>query len=231
VHIQLLQTIKNEKLQMKKNILIILILVVNISVNAQSSKIKFGIKTGINSSKYTPEMYLGNSRLADYQGKIGFYVGGFTNFIISKKLKIQPELLYVNQGTKMIFEDITLTDSNGNPIGNEEDVEYKINESVISLPIFLQYYINNKFNIDGGIQLGFIVNRKEEITKNPFEQFLGNNSQNNTNYDKFDFGFNIGLGYKVLEKMRVNTKYFIGIIERENSIKPSIFSLGIEYEI
>ena len=69
---------------MKKNILIILILVVNISVNAQSSNIKFGIKTGINSSKYTPEMYLGNSRLADYQGKTGFYIGGFTNIMILK---------------------------------------------------------------------------------------------------------------------------------------------------
>jgi len=216
---------------MKKNILIILILVVNISVNAQSSKMKFGIKTGINSSKYTPEMYLGNSRLADYQGKIGFYVGGFTNIMISEKLKIQPELLYVNQGTKMIIEDITLNDSNLNTIATG-DIEYKINESVISLPITLQYFITNKFNFEGGIQLGYIINRKEEITKNPFEQFLGDNSiNNNVDYDKFDLGFNLGLGYNLLENVRINTRYFLGLIERDNSIKPSVFSLGIEYEI
>ena len=49
--------------------------------------------------------------------------------------------------------------------------------------------------------------------------------------DKFDLGFNIGLGYKILENVRINTKYFLGIIERDNVIKPSIFSLGIEYEI
>ena len=67
---------------------------------------------------------------------------------------------------------------------------------------------------------------------NPFDRFLGNNPQNNnTNYDKFDLGFNVGLGYEIFENMRINTRYFLGLIERDNSIKPSVFSLGIEYEI
>jgi len=216
---------------MKKNILIILILFVSISVNAQTSKMKFGIKSGINISKYTPEMYVGNSRLANYQGKIGFYLGGYTNIEISNKFKIQPELLFSSQGTKRIFEDISLTDSNGILLG-VSDIEETINESVISLPIILQYFINEKFNLESGIQLGYVINRKEETTKDPFGLNQGNNSQsNNTNYDKFDLGFNLGLGYKILENLRINTRYFLGIIERDNSIKPSVFSLGIEYEI
>lgn len=211
---------------------LIIVILFSISMNAQDSKMKIGIKAGINSSKYTPERYVGITKLADYQGKIGFYIGGFTNIKISKKLKVQLELLYTNQGSRKIIENITLTDQNGNPIGNEEDIEYRANESVISLPIVLQYFVNNKFNFEGGIQLGYIINRKEEVVINPFEQFLGNNSQNNnTNYDKLDFGFNLGLGYKVLEKVRIKTKYFFGIIERDNSIKPSVFSLGVEYEI
>jgi outer membrane phospholipase A len=211
--------------------LIILILLVSISVNAQTSKIKFGVKSGMNLSKYTPEMYLGNTRISDYQGKLGFYIGGFTNIKISDKFKIQPELLFSNQGTKRVFEDVSLNDSNLNTIATG-DIEYKINESVISLPITLQYFITNKFNFEGGIQLGYIINRKEEITKNPFEQFLGDNSiNNNVDYDKFDLGFNLGLGYNLLENVRINTRYFLGLIERDNSIKPTVFSLGIEYEI
>jgi hypothetical protein len=216
---------------MKKHILIILILLVSISVNAQTSKMKFGIKSGINLSKYTPEMYVGNSRLADYQGKIGFYIGGYSNIKISEKFKIQPELLFSNQGTKRVFEDISVFDSNGTLVG-VSDIEETINESVISLPIILQYFINDKFNLEGGIQLGYVINRKQETTKDPFGLNQGNNSQNNnTNYDKFDLGFNLGLGYKILENVRINTRYFLGLIERDNSIKPSIFSLGIEYEI
>ena len=176
-------------------------------------------------------MYVGNSRLADYQGKIGFYIGGFTNITISEKLKIQPELLYFNQGTKAIFEDITLTDSNGNSL-TTGDVESKINESTISIPINLQYFISQKFYLEGGIQLGYIINRKEEITKNPFSQFTTNNQgNNNMDYDQFDFGFNIGIGFSLLENMRINTRTFLGIIERDNSIKPLVLSLGIEYEI
>ena len=217
---------------MKKNFLIILILLTNISINAQTTEIKFGVKSGINMSKYTPDVYVGNSRILDYQGKIGFYIGGYSNIKISEKFRIQPELLFSNQGTIAVFEDITLTDSNGIPIGNEEDIKYKINESVVSLPILLQYFVSEKFNLEGGIQLGYIINRKEEVLENPFNQFLGNNFQNNNmENDKFDLGFNIGLGYKILENVRINTKYFLGIIERDNVIKPSIFSLGIEYEI
>jgi hypothetical protein len=216
---------------MKKHILIILILLVSISVNAQTTEINFGLKSGINMSKYTPDVYVGNSRIVEYQGKIGFYIGGYSNIKISEKFRIQPELLFSNQGTKRVFEDISVSDSNGIPIG-VSDIEETINESVISLPIILQYFINNKFNLEGGIQLGYVINRKQETTKDPFGLNQGNNYQNNnTNYDKFDFGFNLGLGYKILEKVRINTKFFLGLIERDNAIKPSIFSLGIEYEI
>ena len=216
---------------MKKTFLIILILLVSITLNAQTSKMKFGVKSGINMSKYTPELYVGNSRLANYQGKIGFYIGGYTNIEIFEKFKIQPEILFSSQGTKRVFEDITLTDSNGISI-ETGNIEEKISESVISIPITLQYFTNNKFNLEGGIQLGYIINRKQETTKNPFDGFLVDNSQNNnTNYDKFDLGFNVGLGYEIFENIRINTRYFLGLIERDNSIKPSVFSLGIEYEI
>jgi hypothetical protein len=216
---------------MKKNFLIILILLANISINAQTTEMTFGLKSGINMSKYTPDVYVGNSRIVEYQGKIGFYIGGYSNIKISEKFRVQPELLFSNQGTKRVFEDISVSDSNGILIGIS-DIEETINESVISLPIILQYFVNNKFNLEGGIQLGYVMNRKQETTKDPFGLNQGNNSQNNnTDYDKFDLGLNIGLGYKILENVRINTRYFLGLIERDNAIKPSIFSLGIEYEI
>jgi len=213
---------------MKNFTLIISIILYSISINSQNSETKFGVKSGINSSKYTPERYIGDLRLADYQGIIGFYIGGFSNIKISKNLKLQPELLYFNQGTKIVIEDITLTDSNGNTIGSG-DIESKINESAVSLPVNLQYYVSEKFYFEGGIQLGYIINRKEKITKNPFSQFTTGN--NNMDYDKFDFGFNIGLGFSLQENIRVNARTFMGIIERDNSIKPLVLSLGIEYEI
>jgi hypothetical protein len=210
---------------MKKNFLIILILLANISINAQTTEMTFGLKSGINMSKYTPDVYVGNSRIVEYQGKIGFYIGGYSNIKISEKFRVQPELLFSNQGTKRVFEDISVSDSNGILIGIS-DIEETINESVISLPIILQYFVNNKFNLEGGIQLGYVMNRKQETTKDPFGLNQGNNSQNNnTDYDKFDLGLNIGLGYKILENVRINTRYFLGLIERDNAIKHSIFSL------
>ncbi|PIE77960.1 MAG: hypothetical protein CSA15_10300 [Candidatus Delongbacteria bacterium] len=219
------------KIKMKKYTFILILSLISISINSQSSKIKFGLKSGINLSKYTPEQYAGNLKLANYQRKVGFYIGGFTNIKVSEKIKIQPELLFFTQGTKQVFENITLMDSDGIYLG-AGDIEEKISESVISLPVVLQYFIINKFNLEGGIQLGYIINRKEKIIKNPFNHSLDSiNKNNQINYDKFDLGINIGLGYNLIENLRVNIRYFLGLIERDNLIKPSVFSLGIEYEL
>ncbi len=181
------------KIKMKKYTFILILSLISISINSQSSKIKFGLKSGINLSKYTPEQYAGNLKLANYQRKVGFYIGGFTNIKVSEKIKIQPELLFFTQGTKQVFENITLMDSNGIYLG-AGDIEEKISESVISLPVVLQYFIINKFNLDGGIQLGYIINRKEKIIKNPFNHSLDSiNKNNQINYDKFDLGIFSGL--------------------------------------
>jgi hypothetical protein len=213
---------------MKKCILIITITLLSFSVSSQSTEIKLGIKGGINLSKYTPEMYFGNTRLTDYKVKPGVYIGGFTNIKLSEKIYLQPELLYFNQGTRTIIEDFTLINGQDSNV-TTGDIESIVSESTISLPINLQYLVSEKFYFEGGIQFGYIVNRKEETIKSPFPQIMATGS--NSNYDKFDFGLNIGLGIHLKENIRINTRTFLGIIERDNSIKPLVFSLGIEYEI
>lgn len=210
---------------MKKYTLIMAILGISISMNAQNTAIKFGVKSGVNSSKYTPDIpdiFDNNAKMIDYQGKIGFYIGGFINVAISEKFKIQPELLFSNQGTKSDYGDITIVDSNGVFL-REEKVESKTNESRISLPITLQYFFYDKLNLEGGFQLGYILNIEEK-----FNNLEGINS---TEYDTFDFGVNIGIGFEVIQNFRINTRYFLGLLEREDLIRPSVFSLGIEYQL
>ena len=214
---------------MKKIILFITILSISFSINAQNSKISFGAKTGINLSKYTPDLYFENIKLADYQSKTGFYIGGFTNIKISDKFRIQPELLFSIQGTKILSEGIPMFNSDGSltKIGS---FEIKLSESTIYVPIILQYFISNKINLEGGIQLGYILNIKQEITKYSTNKNL-TTANNISSYEKFDLGLNIGVGFNIFQNFRLNARYFLGVIERANSIKPSNFSLGIEYKL
>ncbi|WP_299110003.1 porin family protein [uncultured Tenacibaculum sp.] len=211
---------------MKKTTLILVILLACFSIQAQNTNVKLGAKTGVNLSKYTPEKRIGNIIISEYQFKVGYYVGAYVNFFISDKIRIQPELLYSTQGTRIIIDNITLTDANGMNIATG-DFESTINESTISIPVVLQYFLNEKFSLEGGPQFGYIINRKETLTGSLTHE----NPVIEKDYDKLDIGFNIGIGFDISKKLRVNSRYFLGLLERDDLAKPSIFSLGIEYHL
>lgn len=215
---------------MKKYISIILVLLVCFSIKAQKSETKFGIKTGINFSKYTPDIYVANSKFADYQQKIGFYLGVLMNIKLSNKLSIQPELIFSNQGTAVLF-NMQEINSAGNVIGNYV-IQSEIIENSITLPVDFRYMVTQNFNFELGIQLGYILNLTEKTISNPISQTNVNNTLiSPSNYERFDLGFNVGLGYKIHKNIRINSRYFLGVLERDNTFRPSIISLGIEYEI
>lgn len=188
---------------------------------SQENKVNFGLKGGVNYAKFSAD-----SPFIDFKRKIGFYAGGFTNIGINKKLKIQPEILYSSQGTKVVFEDIQVTDTNGEvTVG---DYKSNFNESTISLPISLQYYFIENFYLEGGPQFGFILNRKEKVLETPFEDIDANDSTQLYN-DNFDFGAIFGIGHKVTKNISINGRFFLGLIKRDNVVKSSVFYLGVDY--
>jgi hypothetical protein len=153
------------------------------------------------------------------------------NFEISDDFKIQPELIFAMQGAKFVNENIEIFDPNDSS-STLVDFESNINESTIIIPIVAQYFVSDNFYLEGGPQFGYIINRKENITKDPFANISGTPTEPmDFDYDKFDLGLTFGIGYKISEKISVNTRYFFGLIERNNTIKSSVFNLGLEYKI
>lgn len=217
---------------MTKTILlsVFLIFLTTFNIKGQNSSAEFGIKAGANYAKFTPDLIINGIDFIDYKRKLGFYVGGFVNIAIADDIKIQPELIFAIQGTSVLIEDIEIIDSDG--ATTFSDYKSNINESTICIPVVLQYSVNDKFYLEGGTQIGYIISRKEVIKKDPLEQFEGINIQNpEFNYDKFDFGFTVGIGYKLSQDITINSRYFLALIERDNNIKSSVFNLGIEYKI
>ncbi|WP_203258555.1 porin family protein [Hyunsoonleella ulvae] len=210
-------------------LVVFLFLVFNNNAKAQNNEMTIGFKTGANYSSYTPRYIIPGIEDVRYDRKFGFYLGGFLSFEISNDFRIQPELIFAIQGSKFVNENIEITDSNNfNSIF--VDFESNINESTIIIPIVAQYIVSENFYLEGGPQFGYIINRKEKITKDPFVDISGTPTEPvDFNYDKFDFGFTFGIGFKLTEKISMNTRYFFGLIERNNTIKSSVFSLGLEY--
>ncbi|MCG9793258.1 porin family protein [Flavobacterium algicola] len=200
------------------------------NVIAQNTDMAIGLKAGTNYSSYTPRYIISGIEDVRYDRKFGFYLGGFANFEISDDFKIQPELIFAVQASKFVNENIELTDTNG--FSSIVDFESNINESTIIIPIVAQYFVSESFYLEGGPQFGYIINRKEKIIKDPFAAMSGTPTEPlDFDYDKFDFGLTIGIGYKFSEKINLHTRYFSGLIERNNTIKSSVFNLGIECKI
>lgn len=207
---------------MKKTIVLIgiLALSINLSMKAQT---EFGIKSGVNFSKYS-----GTLIEAKYKHRIGFYAGGFANFGISENFKLQTEVLFALQGSNLVIEDIEIRDSPNDPtmIG---DFKTRTIENTISIPIVAQYYVEEHFYFEAGPQLGFVLDRDDKVVKSPTDDPNFNNVSG-LDYDTLDVGLAAGAGYEFGKKLTLNFRYFIGLIERDAfEVKSSVFNLGLEY--
>ena len=183
---------------------------------ANAQETKFGVKGGINLSNYS-----GDSD--DYEGKVGFNVGGFAEIKISDKFAIQPELLFSTQGAKF------------SESGPDFTVTYKENLSYLNIPVMAKYYVADKFSIEAGPQIGFLVAAKGKGEGN----FTGTNFSESedikSDFNTVDFGVNFGLGFDFTEKVSLGFRYNLGlsnVIKDSSDFKDanSVLSLSIGYK-
>ncbi|MCY2687623.1 porin family protein [Salinimicrobium sp. TH3] len=216
---------------MKKISILSLALIFSISIHsyAQNSALEFGIIAGGNYSKFTPNFEVNGREYGDYQRKSGFYLGGFLNKRISEKFYFHPELHFALRRTDFLIKGVEIT---GHEVGSIVlDFETNITESVIAVPLIMRYYFTGSYYVDAGPQAGFIIDRDEKLENDPIEQPGNQEVITDYDYDNFDLGLNLGTGYNLTEDLIINGRYFFGIVERDNSIKSSVFSLGLEYKL
>lgn len=120
---------------MKKNLLLILILFTTGITEAQS----FGIKAGLNFSKFS-----GNDT-EDLKGLTSFHVGVLKEFIITKNVSFQPELLFSTQGVNV----------------EKMDDDYKLN--YFTLPLMVKFYVNDAFSVHAGPQLSLLAGETKDV--------------------------------------------------------------------
>lgn len=215
--------------QMKKNILLLTIVFSFFAstINAQQGNTSYGIQAGTNYATYTPRFPSPNTKDIRFAGKIGLYMGGFVNFKITEQIRIQPSLLFASQGSKFKNENVEVRDNDLNV--SRLDFETNIIESTIILPIVAQNYLGEKFYIEAGPQIGYIFNLKDKNVGDTLPGSENDGTGNLSNNDKLDLGLLVGFGYKLNENFGLNTRYYFGVLERNNGLKSSVLNLGIQY--
>lgn len=178
--------------------------------NAQDSKMRFGVKAGMNVANLTGDVENTNSL-------IGAHVGGFMEYKLNDKFAIQPELLFSMQGAKFEFTDI---DDDFNVVTVEEDL--KLN--YLNLPIMAKYYATEKITVEAGPQIGFLMSAK----------FGDEDWKDYTN--SIDFGLNFGAGYEFTDNFSAGLRYNLGLSnvddlpESSDTVHNGVFSVSAAYK-
>jgi len=132
-----------------KKILILPLLLIAISVNAQ---IRLGIKGGVNISNFTG----GDFNTIETSSLVGFHAGALVHWKMGH-LVLQPEVVFSNQGATLSSGGV--------------DSNFKI--SYVNIPIVLQYETDGGFYLEAGPQVGFKVS--EDIPNTTIEDFAKGN--------------------------------------------------------
>jgi long-subunit fatty acid transport protein len=161
--------------------------------NAQD--VKFGLKTGLNISNITGDIEGSSS-------KAGIFLGGVAEIKISDKFSFQPELLYSSVGNKNVVYDY---DYEG------DKLEGKINLSYLNIPLMAKLYVADKFSLEAGPQLGFLLSAKAKGTYTYEGDSESGTEDIKDGYNGVDFGFNFGTSYDFTDNISAGVRYTVGL--------------------
>ncbi len=211
-----------------KRILLLLSLLISYQIFSQVKKPEIGLKIGLNVSQFSPDIELSTFTFdpIDFRGKVGYYFGVFINGKISDRFSYQPELVFANQGTNRSF----LTGFGSDEIAPAES---SIRDLTLSVPIFIQYSLTNRFFIEGAPRFSYVVNRVDIVR----ESFFNNEgdrielSEFLPDFDRFDLGFTIGIGFNLAKKILINLRYSLSILERDDLYRSSVVDFGLNFKL
>jgi outer membrane protein with beta-barrel domain len=135
----------------------------SISLNAQ--EFSYGFKVGLNFSTLLAdsEVDANGNELESFKYNSGFHVGAAVIYRFTDLVGVKGEFLYNQRGVKYAYEGPgfqIFTDNMGNRIlsanGNRELYLETVN-SYLDIPLTVYYKIGEKFEIFGGVDVGFLV--------------------------------------------------------------------------
>lgn len=179
------------------------IIAVFIGLNTYSQEINFGAKAGVNFASIAGDDADG------LNNRTSFHVGFLAEIPLAPKFSLQPEIQYSAQGAT----------AKGRVFTSEGTFSYeaKIKLGYINLPVMANYSITDKFSLQAGPQIGFLVSAKAEAEVSDGTT-SGSTVENTKNdFKDLDFGIGFGAEYEFANGLFLNARYVLGIT---NILKP-----------
>jgi len=176
---------------------IIALLLISITTNAQQEYFEYGFKGGINLSN------ISGDEVSNYETRTSMNIGGYGLYKILPKLGIQAELLYSEQG----FSER----SDSEEVGIDE-IKSLTRMQYINLPVLVSFNLIEQLWIEGGVQVGYLVDAEEERE----ERSINNSNQlisktetidQTSRYESLELGLLGGLRYKLSQNFMIQARY------------------------
>lgn len=200
---------------MKKLLFILGVISLQITI---AQEIKFGVKGGVNIASLSFESEEGMSK----SPKIGFHVGGIVEIKLLDKFAVQPEVLFSIQGVKQKYS------------GSFFEAKVKTRLNYVNLPVLAKYFITEKFSIEAGPQISFLVSAKEHFEVTAFGDTVRETEDIKKYYETVDFGLGFGLGYVLESGIFFQGRYNLGLTDiaknkEGKALKNSVFQMSVGY--
>ncbi|WP_369048295.1 porin family protein [Tenacibaculum sp. UWU-22] len=177
------------------------------SDNLKTEKSNVGVKVGYNLSAVS---FDGD---AETDQRNGFHAGFYGESFFTESVALQIELLYSQQGYQLHDDGGTYT----------QKLDY------INMPLVFKMYPSENFFLEVGPQVGLVVSHKEEYDSN-FNLF---DTSREFNPQKFDWGLDLGAGFKTNSGVSIGARYHLGFgdIYDENSPKNRVWQFYLGFDL
>lgn len=192
------------------------------NVNAQDET-QFGVKGGINLSTITGD------DTDSFDSRTCFHFGVVLELPLSDNFSFQPELLYSCQGAD--YSD-TFFEESITSLKAVVDIEGTVKVDYLIIPLMAKYYVAEGLSLEAGPQAGFLLSAKDEY------EFNGESGEDDIKdfVKGFDFGVNVGIGYKLEGGLNFGARYNFGLTDANDdpslsnsTYKNSVFQFSLGY--
>ena len=188
----------------------VIIGLITLSVKTQA-QINFGVRLGLNANNVNKALAAQGIE-KDNKMRIAYHFGGVIDYEYNDKINFQTGLLFSSKGYKWSIIDENL-DNNNSFHGDYVNIY-----NYLEIPVNTIYKINN-FQINAGPYVAFGIGSKHKYDwafEIPVAGISGAVGEQDLPYRAFDFGVNIGAGYKI-KNILFNIDYSLGLMDIKTS--------------